>query len=81
MLLSSLVVGVVGTDLPGKGWFCLSVNTSFTNPGYIGDLLSIRVVVRSKISSLKVLILDGEVLNAKTKQILVRCEVKVKSLR
>ncbi|WP_052954553.1 MaoC/PaaZ C-terminal domain-containing protein [Microvirga vignae] len=35
--MTSLIIGVVGSEAPGPGWFCLGVQTDFTAPAYLGD--------------------------------------------
>ena len=36
-LMSSLIVGVIGSMLPGPGWFCLGVNADFVLPCFPGE--------------------------------------------
>lgn len=79
MLITSYVIGVVGSQLPGAGWMCLGVKTEFNNPTYIGDVINVRVEVQKLVPVLGIAILKGEVRNGRG-ELLNSSEIKVKEL-
>ncbi len=77
-LLSSLIVGVIGSQLPGAGWFCLGVNAEFTQPCFPGDALEAGVRAKQRIDALKVIVWEGWVKRLCDDQPLVRATIKTK---
>ena len=64
MFIASLVVGVVGSALPGPGAFCHSVDkVNFLKAVYIGDTLHITLEVKQIIKSIKLVVLNSTVTN------------------
>ena len=63
MLLGSLIIGLVGSYLPGPGWMCLGVDSSFSQPVFTKDNISINISVSKVVKVLGVAILDGEIIN------------------
>ncbi len=47
-LMSSLIVGIIGSKLPGPGWFCIGVDSDFTNPCFENDKIKVSVVLEKK---------------------------------
>ena len=71
MFIASLVVGVVGSKLPGTGTFCHSVDkVNFLKPIYIGDTLHITLEVKQTIKSIKLVVLKGTVTNQDKDEVL-----------
>lgn len=77
-LMSSLIVGVIGSEMPGPGWFCLGVDANFVQPCYAGDTVVAGVRVRQKIETLKVIVWDGYLKRASDEKILVRAVIKTR---
>jgi 3-hydroxybutyryl-CoA dehydratase len=75
-LLSSYIIGVVGSKLPGEGWMCLGVDSTFNLPVFPGELVNIIVSVDKIVKSIGVVILDGKMIN---KEGLVVCRSKIKA--
>lgn len=79
MLLGSLFSTLVGMYLPGKNCLYLSQDLSFRLPAKIGNTFKVRGKVINKIDSLKILVIQTEILDEKG-LILVEGEAKVKCL-
>jgi len=79
-LMSSLMVGIVGSKLPGAGWFCLGVDASFIQPCFGGDAVLVGVSLRQKVSSVKVIVWDGYLKRLSDDQILARAVIKTKCM-
>lgn len=77
-LLSSLIVGVIGSQLPGPGWFCLGVNAEFSQPCFAGDTLEAGVRAKQRMEALKVIVWEGWVKRLCDDQALVRATIKTK---
>jgi acyl dehydratase len=78
-LLASYLVGVVGSELPGPGWFCLGASSDFVRPVFGGDKLTVTVSVRQVVRSLSVVVLDGVVRDAGGR-VAVRSQIKAQFL-
>ncbi len=64
MYVASLLVGLVGSTLPGSGWFCHSLDKlNFLKPVRIGDRLQISVKVAQVIRATQMVVLEGSVTN------------------
>lgn len=64
MYVASLIVGVVGSTLPGAGWFCHSLDKlNFLRPVRVGDRLRISVKVTQIVRATQMLVLEGSVTN------------------
>lgn len=79
-LLTSMVVGLIGSSLPGAGWYCLGVDSSFNNPVFSGDSLEIRVTVKTIVMSLDIIVLEGVVTSIDSGEICLRSTIKTKKL-
>lgn len=79
-LLSALLIGIVGSSLPGPGWFCLGVDAQFQSPVFIDDELSLSVEVIQKIPAMSVVVLKGEIFNNTTGKVALTSQIKTKSL-
>lgn len=79
-LMSSLIVGVIGSKLPGPGWFCLGVDATFIHPCFVGDVVVAGVRVRQKIEALKVVVWDGYLTRISDNKVLVRVVIKTKCM-
>jgi acyl dehydratase len=77
-LMSSLIVGVIGTQLPGAGWFCLGVNADFVQPCFPGEEVKAGVAVKQKIAALNVIVWDGWLKRKADDALLVRAMIKTK---
>lgn len=77
-LMSSLIVGVIGSLLPGAGWFCLGVNADFLQPCFAGATVVAGVRARQKIESLGVVVWEGWLAHTDGGQVLVRATIKTK---
>lgn len=78
-LLSSYIVGVVGSKFPGKGWMCLGVDSTFNLPVFPGDSVKITVVVDKIVENLGIVILDGKMANMEG-GVMCRAKITVKEL-
>lgn len=79
MLITSYIVGIVGTTLPGRGWMCLGVNTNFHRPVFVNDVVTINLEVSKTIPVLKTAVLKAEVRNSDG-ELINSAEIKVKQL-
>ena len=79
-LMSSLIVGVIGSQLPGPGWFCLGVNADFVQPCFPGEEVVAGVTVKQKIEALNVIVWDGWLKRKADQTLLVRATIKTKFL-
>lgn len=79
-LMSSLIVGVIGSQLPGPGWFCLGVNSDFIKPCFPGDEVIASVKVKQKIKALHIIIWDCFLKRKVDNTILVRAIIKTKCM-
>jgi acyl dehydratase len=79
-LMSSLIIGVIGTQLPGPGWFCLGVNADFVYPCFSGEEVVAGVTVKQKIEALNVIVWDGWLKRKTDDVLLVRATIKTKFL-
>jgi acyl dehydratase len=79
-LMSSLIVGVIGSKLPGPGWFCLGVDATFVQPCFVGDRVVADVRVRQRIEALKVVVWDGGLRRLSDNKVLVRAVIKTKCM-
>lgn len=77
-LMSSLIIGVIGSRLPGPGWFCLGVNADFVQPCFPDEVVVAGVAVRQKIEALNVIVWDGWLKRQADNTLLVRATVKTK---
>lgn len=77
-LMSSLIVGVIGSRLPGPGWFCLGVNADFVQPCFPEEEVVAGVAVKQKISALNVIVWDGWLRRRVDNTLLVRATIKTK---
>lgn len=64
MLLSALVSGIIGTELPGHDGVLQQVQMSFRAPCFPGDEVTIQVLVKEFYESVQTLVLQVKVLNA-----------------
>ena len=78
-LLGSYVVGLIGSEFPGPGWFCLGVSTEFVRPVFPNDELRVTVRAKQKLEILKVLVLEGLIENQKN-EVVLRSVIKAKYL-
>jgi 3-hydroxybutyryl-CoA dehydratase len=62
-LLGSLVSGLIGMELPGDGGVEQGVQLSFHNPAYIGDRVTIELVVTEFYESVQTLVLKVTIRN------------------
>ena len=58
MLTASFISTMIGMLIPGPGALWLSQSLDFSNPGYVGDRISVKAVVRQKSTSTRILVLD-----------------------
>ncbi len=79
-LLSSLIVSVIGSQLPGPGWFCLGVNADFVQPCFSGEDVEAGVNLKQKIKALNVIVWDGWLKRKADQTLLVRATIKTKFL-
>jgi acyl dehydratase len=77
-LMSSLIVSVIGSQLPGPGWFCLGVNAEFVQPCFSGEEVIAAVTVKQKIEALNVIVWDGWLKRKTDETLLVRATIKTK---
>ncbi len=71
MFTASLVVGIVGSELPGPGTFCHSVGkVDFLEAVYVGDTLHITTEIKQIIKVVKVVVLGGTVVNQYNRKVL-----------
>lgn len=63
ILVSGLISGVLGTQLPGKGSIYLEQNLSFRKPVYVGDTVTARVRVTELWPEKKLIALETNVYN------------------
>jgi acyl dehydratase len=77
-LMSSLIVSVIGSQLPGPGWFCLGVNAEFVQPCFSGEEVVAGVTVKQKIEALNVIVWDGWLKRKTDETLLVRATIKTK---
>ena len=75
MLLGSLIIGIIGSDLPGPGWMCLGVDTSFNLPVFPKDKIKVSAKVEQIVNALGVVILSGEIRNENNE---ITCKAKIK---
>jgi 3-hydroxybutyryl-CoA dehydratase len=69
LLVSSLVSGVIGMDLPGEYGLLHEVNFKYKSPVYIGDTLKIQVSVKEKIENFKLVRLSVYIKNQQDKTV------------
>lgn len=79
MLLGSLIIGTVGSDLPGPGWMCLGVDLSFNLPVFPEDQIEVNVMVEKIVEALGIVLLKGEITSA-SGNVVCRANIKVKQL-
>ena len=77
-LMSSLIIGVIGSRLPGPGWFCLGVNADFVHPCFPDEEVVAGVAVKQKIPALNVIVWDGWLKRRADNTLLVRATIKTK---
>ena len=77
-LMSSLIIGVIGSQLPGPGWFCLGVNADFILPCFPGEEVVASVRAKQKIEALNVILWDGQLERPADGKTLVRASIKTK---
>jgi len=77
-LMASLIVGVIGSHLPGPGWFCLGVNADFVQPCFPGEEVVAGVTIKQKIEALNVIVWDGWLKRKADNTLLVRATIKTK---
>ena len=77
-LMSSLIIGVIGSILPGPGWFCLGVNADFILPCFPGEEVVASVCAKQKIEALNVILWDGRLNRTADDNTLVRATIKTK---
>jgi acyl dehydratase len=77
-LMSSLIVGVIGSRLPGPGWFCLGVNADFVQPCFPDEEVVAGVAVKQKIAALNVIVWDGWLKRRADDTVFVRATIKTK---
>lgn len=77
-LMSSLIIGVIGSRLPGPGWFCLGVNADFVQPCFPDEEVVAGVAVKQKIAALNVIVWDGWLKRRADNTLLVRATIKTK---
>jgi acyl dehydratase len=64
-LVTAYISRILGTELPGPGCLWLSQTTRFTQPVYIADPIEVVVRVVHKSESLRMLVLETTVVNAR----------------
>jgi len=79
-LLSSFIVGIIGSHLPGPGWFCLSVNSDYSNPCFPGQKVGIGIRVKQKVDAINVIVWEGWVKGLEDDKMIVRSIIKTKYL-
>lgn len=79
LLLGSLIVGIIGSDLPGPGWMCLGVDLSFNLPVFPEDQIEVSVTVDKIVEALGIVVLKGQIKNARN-DVVCRADIKVKQL-
>lgn len=79
MLLGSLIIGTVGSDLPGPGWMCLGVDLSFNLPVFPKEKIEVSVMVEKIVTALGIVLLKGEITNTNG-NVVCRANIKVKQL-
>lgn len=77
-LMTSIIVGVIGSCMPGPGWFCLGVNADFVHPCFPGDSVVALVRLKQKVEALHVAVWDGWLKRSSDGQMLVRASIKTK---
>jgi len=70
MLSASFISTLIGMLLPGPGALWMSQTLQFRSPAFIGDVLTVRGVVRQKVVAARVLALDIFVSNQRGQEIL-----------
>jgi acyl dehydratase len=79
-LVSAFISRVIGTELPGPGSLWLSQTTRFAQPVYIADPIEVVVRVVHKSESLRTLVLETTIVNARGETVMDG-EAKVRALR
>jgi len=79
MLLTSHIIGLIGSSLPGPGWMCLGVDSTFNNPVFPDDNVELTVTLKKVIAALGVAVLEGEMINSNG-LVVCRAQIKVKQL-
>ncbi len=79
MLLASHIIGLIGSSLPGPGWMCLGVDSTFNNPVFPDENVQVTVTVKKIIVALGVVVLEGEMINSDG-IVVCRAQIKVKQL-
>ena len=80
MLTASFYSKLVGVYLPGEYCLLQEVKTSFYNPVYVGDVLTVSGVVVEKNESVQRLVIKAKIVNQDGKRI-SKAEIKVGCLK
>lgn len=76
--LSSCIVGVIGSHLPGAGWCCVGVDANFTAPCWPTDGMTIEIEAIRKFAPAEVIVWKAVGKRYGTGDVLLRCEIKTK---
>lgn len=76
--LSSCIVGVIGSHLPGAGWCCVGVDASFTAPCWPTDGMTMEIEAIRKFAPAQVIVWNAVGKRYNTDDVLLRCEIKTK---
>ncbi len=79
MLLGLLIIGIIGSELPGPGWMCLGVDTTFNLPVYPEEKIEVSVKVEQIANALSLVVLSGEI-RKENNEVACRAKIKVKKL-
>lgn len=71
ILVSGLISGVLGTQLPGEGSIYLEQNLSFRKPVYVGDTVTARVKITDILPEKKIITLETNVYNQEGKCVIL----------
>lgn len=74
MLTVSFFSRLVGMYLPGKYCILQKIETTFTNPVYVGDELTVSGTVSKKHDSVRRIVIDGVVSNQRGEKV---CKAKI----
>lgn len=71
ILVSGLISGVLGTQLPGEGSIYLEQNLSFRRPVYVGDTVTARVRITEILPEKKIITLETNVYDQEDKCVIL----------
>jgi len=80
MLTSSLISGLLGTQLPGHGTIYLSQNLKFKAPVFLNENVTAKVTIVEIIKEKSIILLETQVFNSK-KEVVIDGQAAVKILK